>query len=68
VRDQKVGCAMSRHPSLFQSLLEESSLDDDDRFILSAVEIVRSHSQPAKKHGGSVSAHTALYQDREWGT
>ena len=58
---------MSRHPSLFQSLLDESSSDDDDELILSAVEIVQSHLQPTRKHGGSVPGHAVLYRDREGG-
>jgi hypothetical protein len=60
-------CAMSRHPSRFQSLLDESSSDDDDKLILSAVEIVQNHLQPTQKYGGSVSGHAILYRDREGG-
>jgi hypothetical protein len=44
----KSSFAMSRHPSLFQSLLDESSSADDDELILSAAEIVGSHSQPTR--------------------
>jgi hypothetical protein len=52
---------MSCHPSLFQSLLDESSLDDNDELILSAVEIVQNYLQPTRKYGGSVPEHAVLY-------
>ena len=58
---------MSRRPSLLQSLLDDSSSDDEDELILSAAEIVQSHSQCAPKHGGSVPGHAVLYRDREGG-
>jgi len=60
-------CQMSRRPSLLQSLLDDSSSDDEDELILSAAEIVQSHSQCAPKHGGSVPGHAVLYRDREGG-
>jgi hypothetical protein len=55
---------MSRHLSLFQCLLDESSSDDDDELSLSAVEIMQNHLQPTWKHGGSVPGHAVLYRDR----
>ena len=58
---------MSRRPWLLQSLLDESSSDDEDELILSAAEIVQSHSQCAPKHGDSVPGHAVLYRDREGG-
>ncbi|PUZ70421.1 hypothetical protein GQ55_2G228600 [Panicum hallii var. hallii] len=58
---------MSRRPLLFQSLLDESSSDDDE-LILSAAEIVQNHSQSAPKYGGSVPAHAVFYRNRQGST
>jgi hypothetical protein len=45
--------------------LDESSSDDDDELILSAAEIVGSHSQPTRKYGDSIPGHIVMYRDRE---
>jgi hypothetical protein len=59
---------MSRHPSLFQSLLDKSSSYDDDELILSAVEIVQNHLQPTRKYGGCVLGMQSYIRIEKEGT
>jgi hypothetical protein len=45
-------------------LLDESSSDDDEDFILSAAQIIHTVSQVRTKPGGSVPGRAYIYRDR----
>lgn len=58
---------MSNSRSLSSRLLDESSLDDEEDFILCAAQILQNVSQVHRKPGGSVPGHAYIYRNREAG-
>jgi hypothetical protein len=58
---------MRAFKSRAQRLLDEESSDDDDSFVFTAAQIVRTFSKRKRRCGGSVPGHVVVYRDREAG-
>jgi hypothetical protein len=58
---------MGSNRLLSSRVLDESSSDDDEDFILCATQIIHNVSQVRRNPGGSVLGRAYIYQDREAG-
>jgi hypothetical protein len=58
---------MGSNRLLSSQLLDESSSDDDEDFILSTAQIIHTVSQVRRNPGGSVPGRAYIYRDREAG-